>query len=103
MTIITNAKRQALLPSENDLKSVVGYKNHFYVLKGIQQGSSEFVLGNLFKLLRLSKEQELQIWYGQDWVNSGVEDNSGATCADIFAWCMSVSYTHLTLPTKLEV
>lgn len=88
MTIITNAKRQALLPSENDLKTVAGYKNHFYVLNGIQQGSSELVLGNLSKPLRLSKDQELQIWYGQDWVNSGEEDNSGKTCADIFAWYM---------------
>ena len=88
MTIITNAKRQALLPSENDLKTVAGYKNHFYVLNGIQQGSSELVLGNLSKPLRLSKDQELQIWYGQDWVNSGEGDNSGKTCADIFAWYM---------------
>ncbi|XP_067030111.1 uncharacterized protein [Acropora muricata] len=88
MTIITNAKRQALLPSENDLKTVAGYKNHFYVLNGIRQGSSELVLGNLSKPLRLSKDQELQIWYGQDWVNSGEEDNSGKTCADIFAWYM---------------
>ena len=69
MTIITNGKRQVLLPSENDWKSVAGYKNHFYVLKGIQQGSSELVLGNLSKPLRLSKDQELLVWtgLGQQW------------------------------------
>ena len=88
ITIITNAKRQALLPSENVLKSVAGYKKHFYVLKGIHQGSSELVFGNLSKPLRLSKDQELQIWYGQDCVNSREEDNSGARCAHIFAWFM---------------
>ena len=86
MTIITNANRQALLPSNKDLKTVAGNRDHFYVLEGIQQGSSELVLDNLSKPLRLSKDQELQIWYGQDWINSGEEDNSGTTCADIFAW-----------------
>ena len=86
MTIITNANRHALLPSNKDLKTAAWNRDHSYVLEGIQQGSSELVLDNLSKPLRLSKDQELQIWYGQDWINSGEEDNSGTTCADIFAW-----------------
>ena len=49
MTIVTNANRQALLPSNKDLKTVAGNRDNFYVLEGIQQGSSELVLGNLSK------------------------------------------------------
>ncbi|XP_015747709.1 PREDICTED: uncharacterized protein LOC107327486 [Acropora digitifera] len=86
MAIITNANREALLPSVENLKSVFCNEKHYYVLKGVNQGSPELVLGNLSRPLSLLKDQQLQIWYGQDWVNCTESNNSGASCVDIFAW-----------------
>ena len=92
MTIITNANKKALMPTEKDLKKFnFGYHpcdqiKHFYVLEGIKQGSSELVLSSHSSPLRLLKNQELQIWYGQDWVKCGEGDKNGTTCVDVFAW-----------------
>ncbi|XP_068734294.1 uncharacterized protein [Montipora capricornis] len=96
MTIITNANKKALLPTEKDMEtaSFCNQKKHFYVLERINQGSSELVLSSHSSPLRLLKNQELQIWYGQDWINcseydiSGKADNTGTTCVDVFAWYM---------------
>ena len=94
MTIITNANRKALMPTEEDLK-MFNFRNHscnqikhFYVLEGIKQGSSELVLSSHSSPLRLLKNQELQIWYGQDWANCSEPGNTGTTCVDVFAWYM---------------
>ena len=86
MTIITNAKREALLPSVENLNTDFCNKKHYYVLEGVDQGSPELVLGNLSRPLSLLKDQQLQIWYGQDWVNWYESINSGASCVDIFVW-----------------
>ena len=90
MTIITNANKKALMPTEKDMKTVsfCNQKKHFYVLEGINQGSSELVLNIQSNPISLLKNQELQIWYGQDWVNCGEGDNTGTTCVDVFAWYM---------------
>ena len=91
-TIITNVNKKALRPLEKDLKSLKqlggGGQKHFYVLEGIKQGSSELVLSSYTSPLRLLKDQELQIWYGQDWIDWSEENNSGTTCVDVFAWYM---------------
>ena len=87
MTVITNAKREALLPSmENINAHACNGKEHFYVLDGVNQGSPELILGNLSRPLSLLKDQQLQIWYGQDWVDCSEDNNSGSSCVDIFAW-----------------
>ena len=87
MTVITNAKREALLPSmENINAHACNGKEHFYVLDGVNQGSPELILGNLSRPLSLLKDQQLQIWYGQDWVDCSEDNNSGTSCVDIFAW-----------------
>ena len=94
MTIITNANKKALMPTEKDLKMFnfekhsCKQKKHFYVLEGIKQGSSELVLSSHSSPLRLLKNQELQIWYGQDWANCSERGNNGTTCVDVFAWYM---------------
>ncbi|XP_068685489.1 uncharacterized protein [Montipora foliosa] len=100
MTIITNANKTALMPTEKDLKKFnfgshpCDQIKHFYVLEGIKQGSTELVLSSHSSPLRLLKNQELQIWYGQDWINcseytsKGKADNTGTTCVDVFAWYM---------------
>ncbi|XP_044173333.1 uncharacterized protein LOC114974261 [Acropora millepora] len=87
MTIITNAKREALLPSVENMKAHGCHgKKHFYVLDGVNQGSPELILGNLSRPLSLLKDQQLQIWYGQDWVDCSEYNNNGTSCVDIFAW-----------------
>ena len=87
MTIITNAKREALLPSVENMKAHGCHgKKHFYVLDGVNQGSPELILGNLSRPLSLLKDQQLQIWYGQDWVDCSEDNNNGTSCVDIFAW-----------------
>ena len=86
MAIITNANREALLPSLENLKRTSCSKDHYYVLEGVHQGSPELILGNLSKPLSLLKDQQLQIWYGQDWINCNENGNNGASCVDIFAW-----------------
>ncbi|XP_044170936.1 uncharacterized protein LOC114970706 [Acropora millepora] len=86
MTIITNAKREALLPSVENLKTARCSKEHYYVLEQVNQGSPELILGNLSRPLSFLKDQQLQIWYGQDWIDCSEQSNSGASCVDIFAW-----------------
>ena len=86
MTFITNANGEALLPSVENLKTSSACEEHYYVLEGVHQGSPELILGNLSRPLSLLKDQQLQIWYGQDWVNCTEPNNSGASCVDIFVW-----------------
>ena len=90
MTIITNANKKAILPPTEDLKALVfGYYNereHFYNLPGYHHDSTELVFRNLVNPLSVSSNQEMQIWYGQDWIDFGEVDNSGKTCVDVYAW-----------------
>ena len=93
MTMITNARKEVLLPPTEDLEGH-GYngapascqKPHFYSLGGIGIKYPQLVFGNLSNPLFLSRGQELQIWYGQDLVNCWEEDNTGTTCVDVYAW-----------------
>ena len=89
MTIITNANREALLPSVESLYPRYGCHTgkYFYTLDELNQGSLELILGNS-RSLNLLKDQQLQIWYGQDWIDCSEENNSGTACVDIFAWYM---------------
>ena len=86
MTIITNSNREALLPPQEKLQLGQCSTKHYYLLEGVNQGSPELILGNLSRPLRLLKDQQLQIWYGQDWVDCSEYNNNGTTCVDIFAW-----------------
>ena len=69
MTIITNAKREALLPSVENLKTRgCNGKEHFYILDGVYQGSQELILGNLSRPLSLLKDNSCR--YGMDRTGS---------------------------------
>ena len=88
MTIITNAKNEAILPPAGDLK-VIGWcnnKNHFYSLKETTHTSPELVFGDLTTKVSVSRNQELQIWYGQDWIDCRDDGNNGTTCIDVYVW-----------------
>lgn len=92
MTIITNSNRGAILPP--DLKGMgspandCGQKKHIYSLAGTEHKSPELLFRNLSSPLSLSRNQELQIWYGQDFVDCSEGGNSGTTCVDVYAWYM---------------
>ncbi|KAL9958397.1 hypothetical protein ACROYT_G035403 [Oculina patagonica] len=88
LTIITNANKDAVLPPAGDLKahSDCGSKNHFYSLDGTDHTSPELVFPVLSNQLNVSRNQELQIWYGQDWIDCSEVGNSGTTCVDVYAW-----------------
>ena len=95
MTIITKASGEALLPldeeskdSQNSQNSAAscGKKRQIYSLERTSQNSSQLVFGNLSSPLSLLRNQELQIWYGQDWIDCSEDNNSGATCVDVYAW-----------------
>ena len=86
MTIITNGKKEALLPPIEDLKGYQNVTKHFYSIEGTGHKSLELVYRNLSSPLSLSPNQQLQIWYGQDLADFSEDNNSGETCVDVFAW-----------------
>ena len=87
MTIITNANKESVLPPAGDLKAAVHCpKKHFYSLDGTSHTSPELVFRDLPNQLSVSRNQELQIWYGQDWIDCSQSDNRGTTCVDVYAW-----------------
>jgi len=79
MTIITNAKKEAVLPSAGDI-------SYFYSINGITHTSPALVFPDLPNKVSVSRRQELQIWFGQDWIDNSENNNSGTTCVDVYAW-----------------
>ena len=88
LTIITDAKKKAILPPAADLKAHDGCKNkkHFYSINGTTHTSPELVFGDLSNAASVSRKQELQIWHGQDLTDCQEGDNKGKTCVDVYAW-----------------
>ena len=91
MTIITNIKKEAVLPPPGDLKAPAEnnekkYKIHVYILNGTTHTSPELVFPDLPNKVYISRNQELQIWYGQDWIDWSENNNYGTTCVDVYAW-----------------
>ena len=88
MTIITNTEGEVILPSAGELKANNGCKKkqHFYTINGTQHTSPELAYHDLPNPLSVSRDQEFQIWYGQDWIHCSENDNDGTTCVDVYAW-----------------
>ena len=88
LTIITNKKKEAILPPAGNLQAHNSCMNikHFYSLKGTSHKSPELVFGDLPDKVSVSRNQELQIWYGQDLKGCNEKDNNGKTCVDVYAW-----------------
>ncbi|XP_022780157.1 uncharacterized protein LOC111321515 [Stylophora pistillata] len=80
MTIITDADKKLVFPPAKDLKS------YTYSLPGYHLYSTELVFRHLIDPLSVSSNQEMQIWYGQDWKDTSEGNNSGKVCADVYAW-----------------
>ncbi|KAL9958345.1 hypothetical protein ACROYT_G035350 [Oculina patagonica] len=93
MTIIANSNKESILPPTGDLREFDAQssiecqkKKHFYSLDGTSHTSPELVFRDLSNQLSVSRNQELQIWYGQDWIDCWDDGNSGAACVDVYAW-----------------
>ena len=88
MSIITNAKKEAVLPPAGDLQAHgdCNKKRHFYRLDGTTHTSPELIFRDLPDQLSVSRNQEMQIWYGQDWIDCYESHNTGKTCVDVYAW-----------------
>ena len=89
MTIITNAKKEAILPSAGDLiaNDDCKKKKHFYILDGATHTSPELVYRDLPNEVLVSRSDKMQIWYGQDWIDCSEDNNNDATtCVDVYAW-----------------
>ena len=81
-------KKEALLPPVEDLKPDTSLcnKKHMYSLEETGHKSPELVFRDLSSPLSLPRNQQLQIWYGQDWLTCSEDNNSGTTCVDVYAW-----------------
>ena len=86
MTIITNAMNEAILPPAGNLKAGCNNKNQFYSLDGTTHTSPELVFGNLTNKVSVSRNQDLRIWSGQDWIGCSEDNNNGTTCVDVYVW-----------------
>ena len=86
MTIITNAKKEIILPPAGNLKARTENINHFYILNGTTHTSPELVYNDLPIQVSVSRNQELQLWYTQDWIDWSEDNNDGTTCVDVYAW-----------------
>jgi len=87
ITVITDNNMTALsLADYLRDNTKCGYKYYSYQLDGMHVNSSELVFNLLSPQLSVSVDQEFHIWYGEDLTGCGEYDNSGETCADVYAW-----------------
>ena len=45
----------------------------------------KLVFPDLSNRVYVSRNHELQIWYGQDWIDWSEDNNNGTTCVDAYA------------------
>ena len=81
LTVITFKNRSALLLA--DYTKRCGYP---YKIEGVGVNDKELRFNNLPTPISVSVGDEFQIWYGQDLNNCSEDNNSGQTCADVYAW-----------------
>ena len=82
LTVITFKNRSALLLADYREKGC----HYSYKIEGVGVNETELRFNNLPSPISVSVGDEFQIWYGQDLKNCGEDDNSGQTCADVYAW-----------------
>ena len=57
-----------------------------YKIEGVGVNEPELRFNNLSSPISVSVGDEFQIWYVQDLINCSEDNNSGQTCADVYAW-----------------
>ena len=81
-TVITFKNRSALLLADYREKGC----GPLYKIEGVGVNDNELRFNNLPTPISVSVGDEFQIWYGQDLSNCSEHNNSGQTCADVYAW-----------------
>jgi len=74
--IITNSSDYALLPQKPQV---------FYTIPGYNSNSPQLVFPDFQPPLAVYSGQELRVWYSEDWKDVHEGDNSGLSCADVYA------------------
>ncbi|KAL9970877.1 hypothetical protein ACROYT_G023330 [Oculina patagonica] len=85
LTVITHPNKTALLLADY-LRGSSSCKYYSYQIAGIGVNSPELVFNKLPTPMSVSVDQEFHIWYGQDLKECSEDNNSGETCADVYAW-----------------
>ena len=88
LTVITFKNSSALLLADYREKSC----HYSYKIEGVGVNDSELRFNNLSTPISVSVGDEFQIWYGQDLKNCSEHNNSGQTCADVYAWYAWINY-----------
>ena len=87
VTVITFPNKTALPIADYARDtSNCGFKYHSYQLNGTDVNSPELVFKTMFPPLPVSIGQVFQIWYAEVLDNCYWSNNSGQTCADVYAW-----------------
>ena len=82
LTVITFKNSSALLLADYRRKGCFyGYK-----IEGVGVNDNELRFNNLPSPISVSVGDEFRIWYGQDLKDCSELNNSGQTCADVYAW-----------------
>ena len=81
-TVITFQNRSALLLADYRR---TGCKYYSYKIEGVGVNQSELQFNILPHPISVSVGDEFQIWYGQDLKGCSESNNSGQTCADVYA------------------
>ena len=82
LTVLTFKNRSRLLLA--DYKKV--NCDQPYKIEGVGVNETELRFNNLPSPISVSVGDEFQIWYVQDLINCSEDNNSGQTCADVYAW-----------------
>ena len=82
LTVLTFRNRSALLLADYKRKDC----DYRYKIKGVGVKENELRFNNLRSPISMSIGDGFQIWYGKDLINCSEENNSGQTCADVYAW-----------------
>lgn len=76
--VITDDNNRIIIPSKSSVNSIGEFS-----LAGFHANSDYIVFGNYSQ--RVKKGQKMRVWYGQDLLDSRHENNSGMSCALVYA------------------
>lgn len=85
VTVITFKNRTALLLADYARKTQ-GCGFYSYKIDGVGVNSPELVFNTLPSPMPVSVGEEFLIWFGGDLIDCSEYNNSGQTCADVYAW-----------------
>ena len=85
LTIITFQNKSALWLADYKKTQNNNCRYYSYKIEGVGVNETELSFNNLPSPISVSVGQEFQLWYGADLKNCYEYDNSGRTCADVYA------------------